>query len=135
MVRNTLDYGLDRRPKNTALWLQIALSFYPVALIAALHGLYVVEWINNGELPIPPHHGADGLVESTFYWLAGVLYVAMPLALSAFPVVAAGVIVRGVGQSSSPGFNKWALSGLAMWAGACLLLVTDPFHALYFFMD
>ena len=76
-----LPYHAEPAPNRKAVRLHVAMCLYPLALVVALHGVLVMEWVHNGEPPIPPHHGPDGRLEAVVYWVASTLFVCAPFAL------------------------------------------------------
>lgn len=133
----TLHYRPERRPDRKLHRLHYALCLYPLALLAALHGLYLMEWVQNSERPIPPHHGADNWPETFIYWLTHTLFLCAVPAFMVHVFVAAWVaqgLLRQEGEDSGSPASIF-LQALAAWVGAFLLFAFDPFRAIYFFLD
>ena len=110
----------------------IVISLPPVLMAVSLHLVYVVEWIGHGERPIPPHHGAQNVLEEVLYaafalsflnavhlfvfWLAAYLTALMPFEPRIYR-------------------HRWTYLPLLTWAGGIATLIIDPIGAFDFWID
>jgi hypothetical protein len=134
----TLYYRRERPGARTANVVNLALALYPLLVLVSLHLLYVVEWINNGEPPIPPHHGPANEVENVLYWSTTLLIVgAVPVFLG--HVVMIAWFMRDwpfeVAGTTPRAARLQLLLGVAAWVVGFILFFADPVGALNFFMD
>lgn len=123
------------KPATTAYarvwrWSAVLLAALPVAAILSVHAVYAVEWVVNGEQPIPPHHGPNNLLESALYNVSGVLLLVFVPSLipSLFlPAVAHTHYAKGVPPIT--------FLPLASWVASAIILGIDPVGAMYFWAD
>ena len=116
-----------------------ALTLAPFVPLLLLHVLYGIEWVNNGEQPIPPHHGPSGPVEEIAYTVTGFALLAYLCGgVPAFAAHIAVIIVAARGWPVTLGLVApmwlWWV-GLAAWPLSFALLVWDPMGAMYFYLD
>ena len=103
------------------------MSWLPVV---SSHLLFAVEWVVNGEQPIPPHHGADNTVESVLYAVTGLSLLTFVPAL-----VVSGAVMVAVQRPGADRPLPLVFLPLVAWVMALVVLMMDPVGAMYFFMD
>ena len=110
-------------------WVAVSLAALPAAWVLTLHLLYAEEWLVNGERPIPPFHGPDNAVESVLYPLTFILFFAF------FLSILGGVLLPVVAMARGRQPSLILVLPAAAWVLACLIMLADPVHAFYFWVD
>ena len=129
-----LDYSkhADRRgylPRGWR-WCAYLLAAVPWAAVLSVHLVYAVEWVVNGERPNMSHNGAANALEFVLYKVTRVAFSV------AYVSIAASVILPA---TAYPALGKRIPPVLflpvACWVAALIVLVVDPFRAMYFWLD
>ena len=110
-------------------WSAVLLAALPIGAVLSVHAVYEMEWVVNGEQPIPPHHGPADSLEAAFYNVSGVL-------LLLFPFWLVPAIVLHFARPMGPRHIAPVLFlPLASWVASLIILMVDPVGAMYFWLD
>jgi hypothetical protein len=126
-----LDYAVPG-DSRTMVWvkrLAVALAFYPLLLLLAVYGGWLLAWAHMGHRPRPfiddPRFG-DAVLVATAAPVVTVYFAAGPVLLLHWALVAA--VSFRPSTPDNPLARKVAIAGgaILLWAVAFLLLTADP---------
>ena len=111
-------------------WVAVMLALLPVAAVGSIHLVYGVEWLVNGERPIPPLHGPDNIIEEALYLASHLLLLPFLFSVAADAALPVVAVAKGVHRPP-----LLFVLPVASWAVGFVILFADPIRAMYFWVD